>query len=125
MSFINIQDENKNTGIVKNKKQKLDIKSWIQKLEKMDQNDGSKNNIISDEYGLFRAILMYYATTDVKVSSTAKLISLSSFISSIGGNLGLFVGFSFLSVLLFMYKILKRMCHQRQQKESSIDARVL
>ena len=55
-----------------------------------------------------RAIFMYYSTTDVKVLTTSKLISLSSFISSIGGNLGLFVGFSFLSTFFFFYNFLER-----------------
>ena len=70
-----------------------------------------------------RAILIYYSTTTIKVSTTSKLISLSSFISSIGGNLGLFVGFSFLSVFFLIYKFLSRVLYRRK-KETFIFERI-
>ena len=49
------------------------------------------------------SITIYYATTDISVSSTSKLINLSTFISNVGGNLGLFVGFSVLGGLFYIY----------------------
>ena len=48
---------------------------------------------------------IFYGTTDVKVSSTSFKIDLATFISSVGGNLGLFVGFSVLGGLFFIYDI--------------------
>ena len=55
-----------------------------------------------------RYIDFYYSTTEVKLSKTSKLITSSTFISSIGGNLGLFVGFSFISALLYIYELLEK-----------------
>ena len=68
-----------------------------------------------------RAIFMYYSTTDIKVSTTSKLISLSSFISSIGGNLGLFCGFSFLSSFFYVYRIIQGLLHNRTRQSNSFD----
>ena len=45
-----------------------------------------------------------YTTTDTKVSERVHLIDGYSFISSVGGNLGLFIGFSFLSFLFEAYE---------------------
>ena len=58
-----------------------------------------------------RIISMYFATTEVKVSTTSKLINIFNFISSVGGNLGLFLnfrGFSFLGGFFFIFKCLQR-----------------
>ena len=68
-----------------------------------------------------RAIFMYYSTTDIKVSTTSKLISLSSFISSIGGNLGLFCGFSFLSSFFYVYKIFQGIFHTGSRQNNAFD----
>ena len=51
-----------------------------------------------------RLIVMSYSKTIVTVMTTSKLIDLPTFISSIGGNLGLFVGFSFINGLFFLYE---------------------
>ena len=50
-----------------------------------------------------RRMMISYATTSIKVTTTSKLIDVASFISSVGGNLGLFVGFSFTSMFFFLY----------------------
>ena len=55
-----------------------------------------------------RTIAIYYPSTNVDVSTSSKLISFSSFVSSIGGNLGLFVGFSFISTILFIFKVIEK-----------------
>ena len=62
-----------------------------------------------------RAVFLYYSTTDIKVTTTSKLITLSSFISSIGGNLGLFIGFSFIRMFFVVYEYLARFLHPRTQ----------
>ena len=85
------------------------------KLSMIDIQEGKDENENSTEAPA-RAIYLYYSTTDIKVSTTSKLISLSSFISSIGGNLGLFVGFSFLSTFFFFYNFLER-AFQTQKSE--------
>ena len=53
-----------------------------------------------------RHISIYYATTGVRVSTTSALIDLATFISNVGGNLGLFVEFSILGGLFFVYDFL-------------------
>ena len=55
----------------------------------------------------YRYVAMYYATANVKISTRSKLINLSTFISSTGGNLGLFVGFSFISGFFYIYGLLE------------------
>ena len=50
-----------------------------------------------------RSLNIYFATTDVKVYTTSYKIDLNTFISNVGGNLGLFVGFSVLGGLFFIY----------------------
>ena len=55
-----------------------------------------------------RWIKMSYSTTKVKISTTSRLIEFASFVSSIGGNLGLFVGFSFISMFFFIYDQLEK-----------------
>ena len=46
---------------------------------------------------------MYYTTTAISTFETDKLIDFSTFISAIGGNLGLFLGISFVGVLFSLY----------------------
>ena len=45
-----------------------------------------------------------YPSMDVEVSQKVKILNASSFISAVGGNLGLFIGFSFLDTLFAAYK---------------------
>ena len=40
-----------------------------------------------------------FSTTDVNLSEEVKLSNFPDFVSSVGGNLGLFLGFSFLTLL--------------------------
>ena len=60
-------------------------------------------NATAFDPSLIRYAVMYYATTNVKVSTTSLKIDVSTFISNVGGNLGLFVGFSVLGSLFFIY----------------------
>ena len=71
----------------------------------------SKINIREEEDGTReekdkRDISIYYATTGVRVSTTSALIDLATFISNVGGNLGLFVEFSILGGLFLVYDFL-------------------
>ena len=54
------------------------------------------------EYANSTIFSFYYSKMDVKVSSIIDLIDLPTFIGSVGGNLGLFVGFSFLGCIFFI-----------------------
>lgn len=71
-------------------------------------NENNEINSTEKEPTTYRYLAMYYATTDVKISTTSKLINVSTFISSVGGNLGLFVGFSFISGFFFIYNCLEK-----------------
>ena len=63
-----------------------------------------------------KEILLYYSTTTVKVISEAKMINFPSFVSAVGGNLGLFVGFSFLGVFSCFYSSIKGVCTKGYQQ---------
>ena len=52
-------------------------------------------------------ILFFYPTTDIRVESVEILVDFNSFISSVGGSLGLFLGFSFLGFLSLFYDCIK------------------
>ena len=57
----------------------------------------------NDSSSFTRNIWMYYTTTAISTFETDKLIDFSTFISAIGGNLGLFLGISFVGVLFSLY----------------------
>ena len=46
------------------------------------------------------SLMMSFPSTDIDLIEEISLNQISDFISSVGGNLGLFTGFSFLSALL-------------------------
>ena len=53
-------------------------------------------------------VRLYYSRMDVKVSTTMNLIDIPTFVGSIGGNLGLFLGFSFLGRFHVMCDFFKK-----------------
>ena len=56
----------------------------------------------------YRYIDISYSKTIVTVKTISKLIDFPTLISSVGGNLGLFVGFSFINVLYFFYRLIEK-----------------
>ena len=54
-----------------------------------------------------------YSTTEVKVVTEELLISFSNFISSIGGNLGMFIGFSCFGVFSWAFDHVKRILNRK------------
>ena len=52
-----------------------------------------------------RYIYVYYTTSDETTYTSAQLIDLPNFISSTGGNLGLFLGFSFMGIHFPIYEL--------------------
>ena len=52
-------------------------------------------------------INIFYSHTDIRVESVEILVDFNSFISSVGGSLGLFLGFSFLGFLSLFYDCIK------------------
>ena len=55
-----------------------------------------------------RYITMYYTTADIATFTSDKLINFSAFVSGIGGNLGLFLGLSFLGMLFWFYEWMEK-----------------
>lgn len=53
--------------------------------------------------------MISFLKTDVDVSEEIQLHNVPNFISSVGGNLGLFIGFSFLSVLLRFFEFTRKL----------------
>ena len=47
---------------------------------------------------------MYYTTADVAKYTANKVVDLPTFISAVGGNLGLFLGVSFLGTFFWIYE---------------------
>ena len=54
-------------------------------------------------YSQQRYIYLYYTTADETTLSSEVLIDFAGFISAIGGNLGLFLGFSFMGMIFELY----------------------
>ena len=52
----------------------------------------------------WRTVYIYYTTADVITYSSDLMIDFPGFISSTGGNLGLFLGFSFMGMLFSLYE---------------------
>ena len=84
---------------------------------KLEENETTANyttnqtNNVENEIENYRNLYLYYGTTDVKVSTTSELIDFSTFISNVGGNLGLFLGFSVLGTFFFIYDFVAEHCH--------------
>ena len=74
---------------------------------KLELEHDDENHIEDDKYGPnTRTIVLFYTTTDVKVSTTSLKIDLNTFVSNVGGSLGLFIGFSVLGVFFFINDVI-------------------
>ena len=62
------------------------------------------SNQYSHSYLQWRTVHIYYTTADVITYSSDLMIDFPGFISSTGGNLGLFLGFSFMGMLFSLYE---------------------
>ena len=81
-----------------------------ERTENTANNTNNQTNNVENEIKNYRYLSLYYGTTDVKVSTTSELIDFSTFISNVGGNLGLFVGFSVLGGFFFIYDFTAAQC---------------
>ena len=79
-----------------------------------DKSDGSTyqiNRSISPNISDPRHVFLYYSTTDETTMTSELMIDLPTFISAVGGNLGLFLGFSFMGVVFSFYNMIKSHIH--------------
>ena len=75
----------------------------ILNIKNVTRNIASGNK---SEISVPRVFYIYYGTTDVQVSTTSLKIDRNTFISNVGGNLGLFVGFSVFGGLSCIYNFI-------------------
>ena len=68
-----------------------------------ERNSQNMNESTKVEYSQQRFIYLYYTTADETRISSELLIDFAGFISAIGGNLGLFLGFSFMGMIFELY----------------------
>ena len=68
---------------------------------------------------------MYYPSSDVATLTEEKLIDFSNFVSAVGGNLGLFLGFSFLGLLSSLYEYIETLLSSRQKDNDANNDRML
>ena len=59
-----------------------------------------------------KQIYVYYSSTEVNVLTEEFILDFSNFISAIGGNLGMFIGFSFLGFFSWFYDMVDRLCNR-------------
>ena len=88
--------------------------SWIAILLRYDKNSmmahANLDNLFKATKVTFEtmnnrtSLFINYPIMEVKVSQQVRILDTSSFISSVGGNLGLFIGFSFLDTFFAIYK---------------------
>ena len=58
-----------------------------------------------------KTIYLYYSSTEIKVKRSELLVTFSSFVSAVGGNLGIFIGFSFLGFFTKFHDMIKKLLH--------------
>ena len=68
-----------------------------------ERNSQNMNESTKVKYSQERFIYLYYTTADETRISSELLIDFVGFISAIGGNLGLFLGFSFMGMIFELY----------------------
>ena len=100
LSQITIQ---KDTPDKSNKRKDAEQELKREKNETTANNTKTQTINVDNEIENYRYLSLYYGTTNVKVSTTSELIDFPTFISNVGGNLGLFVGFSVLGGFFFVY----------------------
>ena len=85
----------------------------------MKQDPGGvwRKNSKKNSTAFTRYITMYYTTADIATFTSDRLIDLSAFISGIGGNLGLFLGLSFLGTLFWFYELVEKAYIKLNQKK--------
>ena len=57
-----------------------------------------------------QVLFIEYPKMEVKIESKVPMVDLNAFISSVGGSLGLFLGFSIIDTLFFFYKFIYAHC---------------
>ena len=83
--------------------QNCSINSGMENATKNSLNAKEQQKDEEEEPLEMRFFYMYYTTADETQFTTDKLIDIATFIGSVGGTLGLYLGFSFLGMLFPLY----------------------
>ena len=88
---------------------RIDARSDLedQKTQEMREDNGG----ISWKRDEIKTIYLYYSSTEINVKSSELLVTFSSFVSAVGGNLGIFIGFSFLGFFTKFYDMIQKLLH--------------
>ena len=118
LSFITIEDEENSEVIVnvtevesnetsnvlsEDEETETEESEYGESESESDEDGDTDHEETEDEY---LSIHLYYSSTDVKVSTTSLKIDFNTFVSNVGGGLGLFIGFSFLGGFLYIYDVI-------------------
>ena len=87
-------------------------KSYKVLVAKVDYNSGAiKVEALSNTPG--RPLFYFYSTADVMRQKEMLLMTLSDLLNALGGNLGLFLGFSCISILSTLLERCRRCCAKK------------
>ena len=82
---------------------KSDEASETSTVEKVEDISENLNQSTKAKYSDPRYIYLYYTTADETTLSSEVMIDFAGFISATGGNLGLFLGFSFMGMIFELF----------------------
>jgi hypothetical protein len=94
-----IQDQEYYNDIISQQDLEIDQETTAEEV-----NSTVDITLFSESYSQSRYVYLYYTTADEITYSSDLMIDFPGFISSTGGNLGLFLGFSFMGMLFSLYE---------------------
>ena len=84
--------------------------SWLHKAYSIQSGSTTNNS---------HSIWLEYTSTDVEVEYQVPVVDTPAFISAIGGGLGLYLGFSIIDTLFYIYKWIFTRSDQKQVPQIS------
>ena len=94
-----IQDQEYYNDIISQQDLEIDQEATAEEV-----NSTVDITLFSESFSQSRYVYLYYTTADEITYSSDLMIDFPGFISSTGGNLGLFLGFSFMGMLFSLYE---------------------
>jgi hypothetical protein len=94
-----IQDQEYYNDIISQQDLEIDQETTAEEV-----NSTVDITLFSESFSQSRYVYLYYTTADEITYSSDLMIDFPGFISSTGGNLGLFLGFSFMGMLFSLYE---------------------
>ena len=105
--YGNHDDNSDNGTSTTSKSDEVIETSTVEKVEdiseKVEDNTENLNQSTKAKFSDPRYIYLYYTTADETTLSSEVMIDFAGFISATGGNLGLFLGFSFMGMIFELF----------------------